>query len=104
MACYFLVLVLQDAMRMSVTSSGKLKRLKDLLTQDIPSDEDSCVVDAGHCERVVVEGLVVGAESRAVRTNVVGGLETTFGLAKAGQLVHPVLGLDSSSEGILGEG
>ena len=68
MACYFLVPVLQDAMRMSVTSSGKLKRLKDLLTQDIPSDEDSCVVDAGHCERVVVEGLVVGAESRAVRT------------------------------------
>ena len=104
MACYFLVPVLQDAMRMSVTSSGKLKRLKDLLTQDIPSDEDSCVVDAGHCERGVVEGLVVGAESRAVRTNVVGGLETTFGLAKAGRLVHPVLGLDSSSEGILGEG
>ena len=91
-------------MRMSVTSSGKLKRLKDLLTQDIPSDEDSCLVDAGHCERVVVEGLVVGAESRAVRTNVVGGLETTFGLAKAGRLVHPVLSLDSSSEGILGEG
>ena len=50
----------------------------------MPSDEDSCVVDAGHCKRGVVEGLVMGAESRAVRTSVVGGLETTFGLAKAG--------------------
>jgi len=68
--------------------------LKDPLTQDIPSDKDSCVVDVGHCGRDVEEGLVVGAESRAGRTNVAGGLETTFGLAKAGRSEHPVLGLD----------
>ena len=81
-------------MRMSVTSSGKWEWLKDPLTQDIPSDEDSCVVDVGHCGRGVVEGLVVGVGSRAGRINVVGGLETTFALAKVGRLVHLVLGLD----------
>lgn len=64
------------------------------MTQDIPSDEDSRVVDVGHCGRGVLEGLVMGAGSRAGRTIVVGGLETTFELAKAERLVHPVLGLD----------
>ena len=52
------------------------------------------MVDVGPYGRGVVEGLVVGAGSRAGRINVVGGLETTFELAKAGRLVHPVLGLD----------
>ena len=51
-------------------------------------------VDVGHCGRGVEEGLVVGAESRAGRTNAAGGLETMFRLAKAGRSEHPVLGLD----------
>ena len=46
------------------------------------------------CGRGVVEGLGVEAESSVARTNVVGVLEIAFGLAKAEQLVRPVLGLD----------
>ena len=68
--------------------------VKDTLTQDIPSGEDSCVGDVAHCRRGVVEGLVVGAGSRAGYTNVAGELETTFELATGRRLIHPVLGLD----------
>jgi len=57
----------------------------------VVTDEDFCVGDVGFCERGVEEGLGVGAESRAGRTNVVGVMETTFGLAKTEQLVCPVI-------------
>lgn len=79
---------------MSVTSFGKWQWLKGPLTRGIPSDEDSCVVDVGHCGKGVVEGLVVGAGSRAGRRNVVGGLETTFGSWLNRGDLYPVLGLD----------
>ena len=42
----------------------------------------------------VVEGLGVRAESRADRIGAVGGLGTTFGLAREGQSELPVLGRD----------
>ena len=81
-------------MSTSVTSSESWEWLKDPLTQDIPSGGVSCAGGAARFGRGGLEGLGEEAKSKAGRTDVVGEVETTSGLAKVEQSVRPVLCLD----------